>query len=264
MNYYDALGVTPEATETELKTAYRKLALEYHPDRVPGHLTRLKAEAGEKFQLIKEAYERLVAMSPAERYDYNVRIRQTRSDSYAQPHYDYTRYAQERQRQEEEQRQEAARQDELRRRAEETIRQNREQDARYVKQMRRALTFRKLWVSVAFVLALPTSIAIGILLAAALPKLGIPDVAAGVTGIVTTLSALIAVFIFAARVERNHFRYICKTCKAPLRPIGRYCITCGAQQEPVQDIKTLKRFGNRVGYYLLYVPLSRLFRTDRQ
>lgn len=50
-DYYEILGVSRTATESELKSAYRKLALQFHPDRNPGN-----AEAEEKFKEASEAY----------------------------------------------------------------------------------------------------------------------------------------------------------------------------------------------------------------
>jgi molecular chaperone DnaJ len=51
-DYYDVLGVNRTASEDELKSAYRKLALKFHPDRNPGD-----KEAEEKFKEAAEAYE---------------------------------------------------------------------------------------------------------------------------------------------------------------------------------------------------------------
>ncbi len=51
-DYYEVLGVSRECTEQELKSAYRKQALKYHPDRNPGNHA-----AEEKFKEASEAYQ---------------------------------------------------------------------------------------------------------------------------------------------------------------------------------------------------------------
>jgi molecular chaperone DnaJ len=59
-DYYEVLGVTREANDQELKSAYRKLALKYHPDRNPGDRAaeeRFK-EASEAYQVLSDADKR--------------------------------------------------------------------------------------------------------------------------------------------------------------------------------------------------------------
>ncbi|MGH7861963.1 MAG: DnaJ domain-containing protein, partial [Candidatus Dormibacteraceae bacterium] len=51
-DYYEVLGVSREASSDELKRAFRKLALEFHPDRNPDD-----PQAGEKFKEAGEAYQ---------------------------------------------------------------------------------------------------------------------------------------------------------------------------------------------------------------
>src|SRR5271170_6587858 len=64
LDYYEVLGVTREASDQELKTAYRRLAMQYHPDRNPGD-----AEAEEKFKECSEAYQVLTDAQKRAAYD---------------------------------------------------------------------------------------------------------------------------------------------------------------------------------------------------
>lgn len=63
-DYYEILGVVKHAGEEELKKAYRKLAMKYHPDRNPGD-----SEAEQKFKEAAEAYEILKDPQKRQRYD---------------------------------------------------------------------------------------------------------------------------------------------------------------------------------------------------
>jgi molecular chaperone DnaJ len=63
-DYYEVLGVARTSTEVEIKSAYRKLALKYHPDRNPGDKT-----AEEKFKECAEAYAVLADAEKRSLYD---------------------------------------------------------------------------------------------------------------------------------------------------------------------------------------------------
>ncbi len=63
-DYYEVLGVTREAVDADIKSAYRKLALKHHPDRNPGDKV-----AEEKFKEAAEAYSVLADADKRARYD---------------------------------------------------------------------------------------------------------------------------------------------------------------------------------------------------
>ncbi|MBQ1581892.1 MAG: molecular chaperone DnaJ [Prevotella sp.] len=63
-DYYEVLGVSKSATEDEIKKAYRKIAIKYHPDRNPGD-----KEAEEKFKEAAEAYSVLSDQQKRQQYD---------------------------------------------------------------------------------------------------------------------------------------------------------------------------------------------------
>src|SRR3989344_8236831 len=62
-NYYEILGVSKAATDTELKSAYRKLARQFHPD------VNKTPEAAERFKEVSDAYQ--ILSDPRKRQTYD-------------------------------------------------------------------------------------------------------------------------------------------------------------------------------------------------
>ena len=57
--WYKILGLTKNATDSEVKKAYRKMAVKYHPDKLIGVSEDIKKLAEKKFLAVKEAYEQI-------------------------------------------------------------------------------------------------------------------------------------------------------------------------------------------------------------
>jgi molecular chaperone DnaJ len=66
-DYYDVLGLAKNASDDDIKTAYRKLASKYHPDKVQGDAEKAAVEI--KFKEAKEAYETLSDAEKRTQYD---------------------------------------------------------------------------------------------------------------------------------------------------------------------------------------------------
>jgi DnaJ-class molecular chaperone len=77
MDYYEILGVPQDATQKQIKDAFRKLAFEYHPDRNRGN-----PESTARMKSVNEAYA--VLSNPAKRRDYDVYRSRYGSSAYGQ------------------------------------------------------------------------------------------------------------------------------------------------------------------------------------
>jgi hypothetical protein len=78
-NYYVSLGVAPNATQDEIKKAYRNLALRYHPDKNPS------PDAQSKFLEIKKAYEYLSSSTSRQMYDSILAKENIKRPQYTKP-----------------------------------------------------------------------------------------------------------------------------------------------------------------------------------
>eukprot|EP01023_Acetabularia_acetabulum_P059244 TRINITY_DN711_c0_g2_i1.p1 TRINITY_DN711_c0_g2~~TRINITY_DN711_c0_g2_i1.p1 ORF type:complete len:260 (-),score=30.80 TRINITY_DN711_c0_g2_i1:818-1597(-) len=80
-DYYSVLGLQSSASEQDIKKAFKKLALKYHPDRLQGETDKNKRVAASKFKSITEAYN--VLSDGKQRLEYNARKTASSSQTYS-------------------------------------------------------------------------------------------------------------------------------------------------------------------------------------
>ncbi|CAK7340346.1 unnamed protein product [Dovyalis caffra] len=89
MDLYKVLGINRTATKDEIKEAYRRLALEFHPDKHSQSSNSVRERATLKFKQISEAYE--ILRNDKKRADYNFRSSYSSSDNHTGRNYYYNR-----------------------------------------------------------------------------------------------------------------------------------------------------------------------------
>ncbi|KAJ6992088.1 chaperone protein dnaJ 72 [Populus alba x Populus x berolinensis] len=80
MDYYKVLGINRTATKEEIKEAYRRLALELHPDKHARSSNPVREKATLKFKQVSEAYE--ILRNDKKRADYNFRSSYSSSNNH--------------------------------------------------------------------------------------------------------------------------------------------------------------------------------------
>jgi len=83
MNAYDVLGISSDASSSDIKKAYRKLAMDYHPDR------NSSKEAENKFKQVSEAYDILSSNQKRAEHDAQLHMRNNRHTSRGDPIFDH-------------------------------------------------------------------------------------------------------------------------------------------------------------------------------
>jgi len=82
MNYYSVLGVPKNATEKDIKSAYRKLAKEHHPDRTGGDDTKFK-QINEAYDTLKDPDKRMLYDNPQPQYNQRTYNTQNMNDIFS-------------------------------------------------------------------------------------------------------------------------------------------------------------------------------------